>query len=102
MKLSCMLLLTLMVTLVLVVAQSHVTFQDANATRLRVDTGTYGPSVEEVHYYYDQWPIGLAVSLKGRIFVCYTRGNYVSGKHGLLTFYDLMRGRHILWAKCRT
>lgn len=25
---------------------------------------------------YDQWPIGLAVSRTGRIFTCYTRGNY--------------------------
>jgi hypothetical protein len=43
---------------------------------VRVDTGTYGPEVEEYHYYYDQWPIGLAVSKQGRTFVCYTRGNY--------------------------
>ncbi|EDK38842.2 hypothetical protein PGUG_02940 [Meyerozyma guilliermondii ATCC 6260] len=42
---------------------------------LRHDTGVYGPEVEEFHYYYDQWPIGLAVSKEGRTFVCYSRGN---------------------------
>lgn len=25
---------------------------------------------------YDQWPIGLAISNTGRVFTCYTRGNY--------------------------
>lgn len=64
-------------------AQASVTFQNSSATRLRVDTGSYGPSVEEVHYYYDQWPIGLAVSKQGRIFVCYTRGSYVSHVRGM-------------------
>lgn len=43
---------------------------------LRYDNGSYGPEVEEFHYYYDQWPIGLAVSKKGRVFVCYSRGDY--------------------------
>ncbi|KAI0482062.1 major royal jelly protein-domain-containing protein [Xylariaceae sp. FL0804] len=43
---------------------------------VRVDTGTYGPPVEEYHYFYDQWPIGLAVSKTGRVFTCYTRGSY--------------------------
>ncbi|KAK4553778.1 hypothetical protein LTR86_009276 [Recurvomyces mirabilis] len=44
-------------------------------TRLRYDNGTYGPEVEEVHYYYDQWPIGIAVASDGRIFTTYTRGS---------------------------
>ncbi|KAK5135659.1 hypothetical protein LTR08_004960 [Meristemomyces frigidus] len=43
-------------------------------TRLRVDNGTYGPEIEEVHYYQDQWPIGIAVASDGRIFTTYTRG----------------------------
>ncbi|KAK4544579.1 hypothetical protein LTR36_004151 [Oleoguttula mirabilis] len=43
-------------------------------TRLRVDNGTYGPEIEEVHYFYDQWPIGIAVASDGRIFTTYTRG----------------------------
>ena len=45
-------------------------------TILRVDNGTYGSMIEEVHYYYNYWPIGLAVSSDSRIFVCYTRGEY--------------------------
>ena len=45
-------------------------------TRLRVDNGTYGPAVEEVHYYYDQFPIGIAVASDGRLFASYTRGDY--------------------------
>ncbi|KAL1859869.1 hypothetical protein Plec18170_001815 [Paecilomyces lecythidis] len=52
------------------------TFQNSSGTRLRVDNGTYGPPVEEVHYFYDQWPVGFAVSSKGRIFVTYYPGNY--------------------------
>ena len=45
-------------------------------TILRVDNGTYGPEIQEVHYYWNYWPIGLAVASSGRIFVCYTRGDY--------------------------
>lgn len=44
--------------------------------QLRYDAGTFGPELEEFHYYYQQWPIGLAASSTGRLFVCYTRGNY--------------------------
>ena len=43
-------------------------------TFLRVDNGTYGPAIEEFHYFYKYWPIGIAVSSKGRTFVTYTRG----------------------------
>jgi len=57
-------------------AQSSVTFQDSSQTILRTDNGTYGPALEEYHYYYDQWPIGLAISSTGRFFVSYTRGTY--------------------------
>ncbi|KAK4948681.1 hypothetical protein LTR10_012685 [Elasticomyces elasticus] len=45
-------------------------------TFLRVDNGTYGPAIEEVHYFYNYWPIGIAVSSTSRIFICYTRGEY--------------------------
>lgn len=55
-----------------------ITYQNLSSSNVRVDTGQTGPAVEEVHYYNDQWPIGLAVSKQGRIFVCYTRGTYVS------------------------
>ncbi|SMR63184.1 unnamed protein product [Zymoseptoria tritici ST99CH_3D1] len=54
----------------------NVTFQDHTNTILRVDNGTYGPAIEEVHYYYKQWPIGIAVASDGRIFATYTRGDY--------------------------
>ena len=57
-------------------AVAQVTYQNSSNTMLRVDNGTYGPAIEEVHYYYDQWPIGLAVGSDSRIFVCYTRGTY--------------------------
>ncbi|KAI9848091.1 MAG: hypothetical protein M1837_001193 [Sclerophora amabilis] len=39
---------------------------------LRGDNGTNGPEIEIVHYFNDQWPIGIAVSPNGRIFTCYT------------------------------
>lgn len=52
------------------------TFSTAGPRNVRYDTGTYGPPVEEFHYYYDQWPIGLAASRTGRVFACYTRGTY--------------------------
>jgi sugar lactone lactonase YvrE len=57
-------------------ATAQVTYQNSSQTILRVDTGSYGPELEEYHYYYDQWPIGLAISSQGRFFVSYTRGNY--------------------------
>jgi hypothetical protein len=52
------------------------TFSATGPRNVRYDTGTYGPPVEEFHYYYDQWPIGLAISKTGRVFTCYTRGSY--------------------------
>ena len=57
------------------ISAAQVTFQNSSSTRLRVDNGTYGPEIEEVHYYYDQWPIGIAVASDGRIFTTYTRGD---------------------------
>lgn len=54
----------------------NITYQSHTDTILRVDNGTYGPAIEEVHYYYDQWPIGIAVASDGRIFASYTRGEY--------------------------
>jgi hypothetical protein len=52
------------------------TFSTIGPRNVRYDTGTYGPPVEEFHYYYDQWPIDLAISKTGRVFTCYTRGSY--------------------------
>lgn len=60
-----------------------ITYQNLTYANVRRDSGLTGPPVEEVHYYYDQWPIGLAVSKQGRIFVCYTRGTYVSEPYRL-------------------
>lgn len=51
-------------------------FSTTGPRNVRIDTGTYGPPVEEFHYYYYQWPIGLAVSKQGRVFACYARGTY--------------------------
>jgi sugar lactone lactonase YvrE len=58
------------------IATAQVTYQNSFQTILRTDPGAYGPKIEEVHYYYQQWPIGIAVSSQGRIFASYTRGNY--------------------------
>ena len=69
--------LTLLNLPVSLLTQSLLTYQNSSSANVRVDTGQTGPAVEEFHYYYDQWPIGLAVSKQGRVFVCYTRGTYV-------------------------
>jgi hypothetical protein len=71
-----MLTSTFLSALLLGSTAAQVTYQNSSSTILRVDTGSYGPEIEEYHYYYDQWPIGLAISSKGRFFVSYTRGNY--------------------------
>jgi hypothetical protein len=55
---------------------AQITYQNSSGTILLVDNGTFGPPAEEFHYYYNQYPIGLAVSSSGRLFVCYTRGQY--------------------------
>ncbi|KAI4706134.1 hypothetical protein J4E89_009188 [Alternaria sp. Ai002NY15] len=57
-------------------AAAQITFQNSSTTILQTDPGTYGPEIEEYHYYYTQWPIGLAVSSTGRFFATYTRGSY--------------------------
>jgi sugar lactone lactonase YvrE len=51
-------------------------YGNSSGTILRTDPGSYGPEIEEYHYYYNQWPIGLAISSAGRFFVTYTRGSY--------------------------
>jgi sugar lactone lactonase YvrE len=55
---------------------AQITYPNSSQTILRTDPGTYGPALEEYHYYYKQWPIGLAVSSTGRFFASYTRGSY--------------------------
>ncbi|KAI9671634.1 MAG: hypothetical protein M1831_003162 [Alyxoria varia] len=55
---------------------AHITYGSTPQSILRIDNGTSGPAVEEVHYYYDQWPIGIAAASDGRLFASYTRGEY--------------------------
>ncbi len=38
------------------------------------DPGVAGPSIEPMHYYYDEWPTGIAVSSTGRMFSNYPPG----------------------------
>ena len=38
------------------------------------DPGVAGPSIEPIHYYYDEWPTGIAVSSTGRMFSNYPPG----------------------------
>jgi sugar lactone lactonase YvrE len=57
-------------------ALSQSSYLNTSQTILRTDPGTYGPQLEEFHYYYTQWPIGLAISSTGRFFASYTRGSY--------------------------
>ncbi|KAJ4364489.1 hypothetical protein N0V83_009083 [Neocucurbitaria cava] len=71
MKPLCMLSLALTTT-----TSAQITYQNRTGTILRTDSGAYGPELEEYHYYYEQWPIGLAISSTGRFFASYTRGNY--------------------------
>ncbi|MCJ1313334.1 hypothetical protein MMC25_007011 [Agyrium rufum] len=41
------------------------------AQNILSDPGTYGPSPEIVHLYYEEWPTGIAVSKTGRKFSNY-------------------------------
>lgn len=60
----------------------------------RTDPGVYGPEIELVHNYYDQWPTGIAVSSKGRKFSNYPPGldpgNTNDGKNGKYTVAELI------------
>ena len=38
------------------------------------DPGTFGPPIEIVHLYYDEWPTGIAVAADGRKFSNYPPG----------------------------
>ena len=54
---------------------------------------TYGPEIEVVHYYYDEWPTGIAVSKEGRLFSNYPGGldpaNVNNGRNGVYTVAEL-------------
>lgn len=45
-----------------------------NAQQLITDPGVYGPKLELVHLYYDEFPTGIAVSSTGRKFSNYPGG----------------------------
>lgn len=45
-----------------------------NASQLARDPLTYGPELELVHLYYDEFPTGIAVSSTGRMFSNYPGG----------------------------
>merc|ERR1712176_839850 len=42
--------------------------------QLLTDPGVYGPELEVVHLYFDQFPTGIAVSREGRRFSNYPGG----------------------------
>ncbi|ORY02941.1 major royal jelly protein [Clohesyomyces aquaticus] len=58
------------------------------------DQGVYGPSLELVHLYYDQWPTGITVSKSGRKFSNYPPGldanNTNDGSNGKYTVAELI------------
>ncbi|ROV92955.1 hypothetical protein VMCG_09013 [Cytospora schulzeri] len=57
------------------------------------DTGVYGPPLEVVHAYYDQWATGIAVSSTGRMFSNYPGGldplNVNNGSNNIYTVAEL-------------
>lgn len=45
--------------------------QAISSSALVTDPGVYGPALELVHLYYDEFPTGIAVSSTGRMFSNY-------------------------------
>jgi len=58
------------------------------------DPGVYGPPIELVHLYYDEWPTGIAVSSTGRKFSNYPPGldknNTNNGNNSKYTVAELV------------
>lgn len=58
------------------------------------DPGVYGPPVELVHLFYDEWPTGIAVSSTGRLFANYPPGldpnNTNNGQNNKYTVAELV------------
>ncbi|KAK5731609.1 hypothetical protein LTR17_011201 [Elasticomyces elasticus] len=58
------------------------------------DPGVYGPPLELVHLYYDEFPTGIAVSSSGRLFSNYPGGldqnNTNNGSNGKYTIAELV------------
>jgi len=63
------------------------------SAQIRSDPGTYGPPLELVHLYNDEWPTGVAVSSTGRIFANYPGGldsnDTYNGSNGKYTVAEL-------------
>ncbi|GAB7346602.1 hypothetical protein MBLNU459_g1745t2 [Dothideomycetes sp. NU459] len=61
--------------------------------QLITDPGTYGPALDLVHLYYDEWPTGIAVSSSGRMFSNYPGGldknDTVTATNGKYTVAEL-------------
>ncbi|TKA30453.1 hypothetical protein B0A50_02680 [Salinomyces thailandicus] len=66
-------------------------------SELITDPGVYGPPLELVHLYYDEFPTGIAVSAKGRMFSNYPGGldatNVNNGTNGKYTIAELTGNR---------
>ncbi|KAI6874600.1 major royal jelly protein [Hortaea werneckii] len=64
---------------------------------LVTDPGVYGPPLELVHTYYDEWPTGITVSKNGRMFSNYPGGldptNVNNGSNGVYTIGELKGNR---------
>ena len=63
------------------------------AAQVISDPGVYGPPLELVHLYYDEWPTGVAVSSTGRMFSNYPGGldanDTNNGSNGKYTVAEL-------------
>lgn len=74
-----------------VVAATRAPAQDAS--QVMSDPLTYGPELELVHLYYDEFPTGIAVSSTGRLFSNYPPGldanNTNNGQNGKYTIAEL-------------
>ncbi|KAK4555985.1 hypothetical protein LTR86_006681 [Recurvomyces mirabilis] len=64
------------------------------AQNLIRDPSVYGPALEVVHLYYDEFPTGIAVSSKGRLFSNYPGGlnanDTNNGSNGRYTIAELV------------
>ena len=63
-----------MLTASLLVLTSALALQRSVTAQLITDPGVYGPELEVVHLYYDEFPTGIAVSSTGRKFSNYPGG----------------------------
>ena len=70
------------------------TAQELTVEDLRRDSVKYGPELELVHLYYDEFPTGIAVSREGRMFSNYPPGldanNTNNGQNNKYTIAELL------------